>query len=214
MYDTQNDKVIITYSDYGDSSKGKCVVGEVNSGSNTITFGSPVEFHSSDTRFISSLFSPDNNKVVVFFANNGSNDYATYNLGQVNGLSFSWSSSGNTTMYSNAIKWNALVFDTSNNKLVFIWNNQGNEVRAVTGDVESNDTLSLGSTQEITSDDPGVVLYLVYIRRKNSFSGITHTNYGYYLLEHILQQILKLELLPGQLRTPFICNTYDQVQKE
>ena len=75
VYDTQNDKVIITYSDYGDSSKGKCVVGEVNSGSNTITFGSPVEFHSSDTRFISSLFSPDNNKVVVFFSNNGSNDY-------------------------------------------------------------------------------------------------------------------------------------------
>ena len=54
-------------------------------------------------------------------------------------------------MYSNA--WNVVVFDTSNNKLVFVWNNQGNEVRSVTGDVNANDTLTLGSTQEITSDD-------------------------------------------------------------
>tara|TARA_A100001201_G_scaffold142171_1_gene139616 strand:+ start:54 stop:1829 length:1776 start_codon:yes stop_codon:yes gene_type:complete len=187
VYDTQNDKVIITYSDYGDSSKGKCVVGEVNSGSNTITFGSPVEFSSNDVRFISSLFSPDNNKVVVFFADNGNNDYATYNVGQVNGLSFGWSSSGNTTMYSNAIKWNALVFDTSNNKLVFIWNNQGNEVRSVTGDVESNDTLSLGSTQEITSDDPGAsnatigAVYHTAAGKTVAFwNNATQSNYGYY----------------------------------
>ena len=187
VYDTQNDKVIITYSDYGDSSKGKCVVGEVNSASNSITFGSPVEFYSGDTRFISSLFSPDNNKVVVFFAANGNNDYATYNVGQVNGLSFGWSSSGNTTMYSNDIKWNALVFDTSNNKLVFIWNNQGNEVRSVTGDVESNDTLTLGSTQEITSDDPGAsnatigAVYHTAAGKTVAFwNNATQSNNGYY----------------------------------
>ena len=187
VYDTQNDKVVITYADYGDSSKGKCVVGEVNSGSNSITFGSPVEFNGADTRFISSVFSPDNNKVVVFFSNNGQNDYAQYNVGQCNGLSFTWSSSGVTNMYSNAIKWNALVFDTSNNKLVFIWNNQGNEVRAVTGDVESNDTLSLGSTQEITSDDPGAsnatigaVFHTAAAKTVAFWNNATQSNYGYY----------------------------------
>lgn len=187
VYDTQNDKVIITYADYGDSSKGKCVVGEVNSGSNSITFGSPVEFHGNDTRFISSLFSPDNNKVVVFFANNGNNNYATYNVGQVNGLSFGWSSSGNTNMYSNAIQWNALVFDTSNNKLVFIWSNQSNEIRAVTGDVNSDDTLNLGSTQEITSDDPGTnnaTIGAVYHTAEGKtvafWNNATQSNYGYY----------------------------------
>ena len=187
VYDTQNDKVIITYADYGDSSKGKCVVGEVNSGSNSITFGSPVEFHGNDTRFISSLFSPDNNKVVVFFANNGNNNYATYNVGQVNGLSFGWSSSGNTNMYSNAIQWNALVFDTSNNKFVFIWSNQSNEIRAVTGDVNSDDTLNLGSTQEITSDDPGTnnaTIGAVYHTAEGKtvafWNNATQSNYGYY----------------------------------
>ena len=187
VYDTQNDKVIITYSDYGDSSKGKCVVGEVNSGSNSITFGSPVEFNGSDTRFISSLFSPDNNKVVVFFANNGSNDHAQYNVGQVNGLSFGWSSSGVTNMYSNAIKWNALAFDTTENKLVFIWSNQDNEIRSVTGDVESNDTLTLGSTQEITSDDPGTnnatigaVYHTAAAKTVAFWNNATQSNYGYY----------------------------------
>ena len=187
VYDTQNDKVIITYSDYGDSSKGKCVVGEVNSGSNSITFGSPVEFNGSDTRFISSLFSPDNNKVVVFFSNNGNNNYAQYNVGQVNGLSFGWSSSGVTNMYSNAIKWNALVFDTTENKLVFIWSNQDTEVRSVTGDVNSNDTLTLGSTQEITSDDPGTnnatigaVYHTAAAKTVAFWNNNTQSNYGYY----------------------------------
>ena len=90
-------------------------------------------------------------------------------------------------MYSNAIKWNALVFDTSNNKLVFIWNNQGNEVRAVTGDVESNDTLSLGSTQEITSDDPGAsnatigaVFHTVAAKTVAFWNNATQSNYGHY----------------------------------
>ena len=67
VYDTQNDKIVVTYCDYGDSSKGKCVVGEVNSTGDSITFGTPVEFHSNDTRYITSVFSPDNNKVVVAF---------------------------------------------------------------------------------------------------------------------------------------------------
>ena len=89
-------------------------------------------------------------------------------------------------MYSNAIKWNALVFDTSNNKLVFIWNNQGNEVRAVTGDVESNDTLSLGSTQEITPDDPGAnatigaVFHTAAAKTVAFWNNATQSNYGYY----------------------------------
>ena len=74
VYDTQNDKIVVTYCDYGDSSKGKCVVGEVNSTGDSITFGTPVEFHSNDTRYITSVFSPDNNKVVVAFANNNNSD--------------------------------------------------------------------------------------------------------------------------------------------
>ena len=162
VYDTQNDKIVITYCDYNDSSKGKCVVGEVNSTGDSITFGSPVEFNGADTRYISSVFSPDNNKVVVFFANNGQNDYAQYNVGQCNGLSFSWSSSGVTNMYSNSIQWNALIYDSDQQKIVFIWSNQSNEIRSVTGDVESNDTLNLGSTQEITSDNPATLGAIYY----------------------------------------------------
>ena len=67
VYDTQNDKVVITYADYGDSSKGKCVVGEVNSGSNSITFGSPLNLTVMTQDLSPVYFSPDNNKVVVFF---------------------------------------------------------------------------------------------------------------------------------------------------
>ena len=183
VYDTQNDKIVITYCDYNDSSKGKCVVGEVNSTGDSITFGSPVEFNGADTRYISSVFSPDNNKVVVFFANNGQNDYAQYNVGQCNGLSFSWSSSGVTNMYSNAIQWNALIYDSDQQKIVFIWNNQGNEVRSVTGDVESNDTLNLGSTVEITSDNPtslGAVYYTSESKTVVVFANASQSHKLYY----------------------------------
>ena len=181
VYDTQNDKIVITYCDYNDSSKGKCVVGEVNSTGDSITFGSPVEFNGADTRYISSVFSPDNNKVVVFFANNGQNDYAQYNVGQCNGLSFSWSSSGVTNMYSNAIQWNALIYDSDQQKIVFIWSNQSNEIRSVTGDVESNDTLNLGSTQEITSDNPATIGAIYYTSESKTVVVFANASQGHKL---------------------------------
>ena len=183
VYDTQNDKIVVTYCDYGDSSKGKCVVGEVNSTGDSITFGTPVEFHSGDTRFITSVFSPSNNKVVVAFANNGNSDALTYNLGQCNGLSFGWSSSGNTTLYSNAILWNALLYDSDNSKVVFIWNNQSNEIRSCTGDVNANDTLTLGSTVEITSDNPatlGAVYYTSESKMVVVFANASQSHKLYY----------------------------------
>ena len=181
VYDTQNDKIVVTYCDYNDSSKGKCVVGEVNSTGDSITFGSPVEFNGTDTRYISSVFSPDNNKVVVFFANNAQNDYAQYNVGQCNGLSFGWSSSGVTNMYSNSIQWNALIYDSDQQKIVFIWNNQGNEVRSVTGDVQSNDTLNLGSTQGITSDNPATIGAIYYTSESKTVVVFANASQGHKL---------------------------------
>ena len=183
VYDTQNDKIVITYCDYNDSSKGKCVVGEVNSSGDSISFGSPVEFHGSDTRYITSVFSPDNNKVVVAFANNGNSDALTYHVGQCNGLSFSWGSSGATTLYSNAIQWNALLYDSDQQKVVFIWNNQGNEIRSCTGDVNANDTLTLGSTVEITSDNPttlGAVYYTSESKMVVVFANASQSHKLYY----------------------------------
>jgi hypothetical protein len=181
VYDTQNDKIVITYCDYSDSSKGKCVVGEVNSTGDSITFGTPAEFNASDTRYITSVFSPDNSKVVVAFANNGNSDALTYNVGQVNGLNFSWSSSGATTLYSNAIQWNALVYDSHQQKVIFIWNNQGNEVRSCTGDVNSNDTLTLGSTVEITSDNPATLGAVYYTSESRTVVVFANASQGHKL---------------------------------
>ena len=181
VYDTQNDKIVVTYCDYNDSSKGKCVVGEVNSTGDSITFGSPVEFNGTDTRYISSVFSPDNNKVVVFFANNAQSDYAQYNVGQCNGLSFGWSSSGVTNMYSNSIQWNALIYDSDQQKIVFIWSNQSNEIRSVTGDVQSNDTLNLGSTQGITSDNPATIGAIYYTSESKTVVVFANASQGHKL---------------------------------
>lgn len=154
VYDTQNQKVVVGYIDGGDSNKGKVVVGTVNSSNNSISFGSPVVFSASSIDHISLLYDPDEGKVIVFYANGGNNDAGTYHLGEVSGSSFQWGSSGETTFYGNSINDNVTLYDTTNDKLVFLWNNTDTEVRSVTGEVNANDTLSLGATQQITDDNP------------------------------------------------------------
>ena len=48
-YDTTQDKIVLSYKDSQDSSKGKAVVGDI-SGS-TITFGTPVTFNNATTSY-------------------------------------------------------------------------------------------------------------------------------------------------------------------
>ena len=102
-------------------------------------------------------------------------------------------------MYSNAILWNALIYDSDNSKVVFIWNNQSNEIRSCTGDVNSDDTLTLGSTVEITSDNPatlGAVYYTSESKMVVVFANAFTRVISYIiLLDHILEQIRQLGLL-------------------
>ena len=184
VYDTTNDKVMVFFADYGDSSKGKVIVGDVNASSESVTFGTAVQFAANDTRYISCAFDPDRGKIIVGYANNGNSDAYTYNVGSYSGTnSVTWSASGETTLYSNAIQHNVLIYDTTNNKINFIWNNQGNELRSATGDVNANDTLTLGSTIEITSDNPdtvGGVWYASEGKMVIVYRNSTQNGKGYY----------------------------------
>ena len=184
VYDTTNDKVFIAYADYGDSSQGKALIGDVNASSESVTFGSATSFSSSDTRYISCAYDPDEDKFIVFYARNDSNDYLYYQVGSYSGTnSITWSSSGETALYSNGIQHNVAIYDTTNDKINIIWNNQGNELRSCTGDVESNDTLTLGSTVEITSDNPDTVSGVFYASEGKMvivYRNSTQNGKGYY----------------------------------
>ena len=93
VYDTSNDKVVIAYSDPGDSNYGKAVVGTV-SGSD-ITFGTPVTFESATVTgnfSITSAFDSANNKVVIAYRDGGNSNQGTAIVGTVSGTSISFGS--------------------------------------------------------------------------------------------------------------------------
>ena len=93
VYDTSNDKVVVAYSDPGNSNYGTAVVGTV-SGSN-ITFGTPVVFEAatvSGNYSITSAFDSANNKVVIAYRDGGNSNQGTAIVGTVSGTSISFGS--------------------------------------------------------------------------------------------------------------------------
>lgn len=64
-YMTENDKVLIAYSDAGNSNYGTAVVGTVSGTS--ITFGTPVVYWSAFTQYVSCAYSPPTDRVCVVF---------------------------------------------------------------------------------------------------------------------------------------------------
>jgi hypothetical protein len=75
VYDSTNQKVVIAYRDYDDSSLGKVVVGTVSGTS--ISFGSPIVFHSGYTSYTAAAYDSSNDKAVIAYKDGGNSDYGT-----------------------------------------------------------------------------------------------------------------------------------------
>ena len=69
-FDTTNNKVLIVYTDDGNSSYGTAVVGTIDTSDNSISFGTPVVFASSSVRDNRVAFSPDNDKFLIAYKDN------------------------------------------------------------------------------------------------------------------------------------------------
>jgi len=65
-FDSANGKVVIAFTDDGDSGKGKLIVGTVSGTS--ISFEDPITFRSQDGRFTSTGFDPDTGQTFVFYS--------------------------------------------------------------------------------------------------------------------------------------------------
>ena len=83
VFDSSANRVVIAYRDRGDSDKGKAVVGSVNSGTNAISFGTPVEFESGTTNFISTVYHPNVDRTVIFYTDNDDSVYGKGIVGTV-----------------------------------------------------------------------------------------------------------------------------------
>ena len=142
VYDTNADRVYNSYTDAGDSNKGKSVVGTVSGTS--ISFGSPVTFNSSASYPTSSAFDSSENKVVTAFFN-AFNNYSDAIVGTVSGTSVSFGSA--VTFNSGTSGYDISVsYDVNASKILISFQNNAssNYGSAIVGTV-SGTSISFGS---------------------------------------------------------------------
>ena len=117
---------------------------EAVSGANP-SVGTPVAFAAANTNTPVSAYDSNSNKVVVAYQNAGSSGYGTAVVGTVSGTSISFGTPA-TFSASGYINDPAITFDSTNNKVVIVYRNQGNSNygTASVGTV-SGTSLSFGS---------------------------------------------------------------------
>jgi len=122
-FDSNSNKVVIAYTDNGNSFQGTAVVGTVSNTS--ITFGTPVVFNAGSTKYSSATFDSNSNKVVIAYRDDGANDHGYAIVGTVSGTSISF---GSEVIFNASTMTSALsaTFDSSSNKIVIAYQDKGN----------------------------------------------------------------------------------------
>jgi hypothetical protein len=141
-FDSNSNKVVIAYRDFGNSGFGTARVGTVSGTS--ISFGTTVVFESANTDQISATFDSFNNKVVIAYYDGGNSGFGTAIVGTVSGTSISF---GTPVVFESAgTVFISTTFDSSNNKVVIAYYDAGNSGfgTAVVGTV-SGTSISFGT---------------------------------------------------------------------
>jgi hypothetical protein len=121
-YDSTNNRVVIAYSDGGNSSYGTAIVGTVSGTS--ISFGTAVVFESASSLFISATYDSTNNRVVIAYRDGGNSNYGTAIVGTVSGTSISF---GTAVVYKTANSaYNSATYDSTNNRVVIAYRDGDN----------------------------------------------------------------------------------------
>ena len=144
-FDSNSNKVVVTYQDIGNSNYGTAVIGTIDDSDNSISFGTPVVFESATTDSISSVFDSSNNKVVIGYRDGGNSYYGTAIVGTVSGTSISFGTAA-TFWTTNTCSDVCLSFDTNVNKVLVCFTNNIKDGYAIAGTV-SGTGISFGSTQ-------------------------------------------------------------------
>ena len=145
-----NSKVVVAYSDGGNSYRGTAVVGTVSGTS--ISFGTPVTFNSVTTNYISAIYDSTNDKVVIAYTNQSDSNKGTCVVGTVSGTSISFGTP--VTFDSNAINTTSAIYDSTNDKVVIAYSNgsDSNKGTCVVGTV-SGTSISFGTPVVFDSSD-------------------------------------------------------------
>jgi len=122
-YDSDSQKVVVAYSDTNNSSYGTAIVGTVSGTS--ISFGSATVFNNSgDTRFMSSAYDANAQKVVIAYRDNGNSGYGEAAVGTVSGTSISFGTP--VVFLSRTMSVSAMAYDANAQKIVLAYRDAGN----------------------------------------------------------------------------------------
>ena len=142
-FDSTNNKVVIAYTDGGNSSYGHTRVGTVDSSDNSINFGSSEYiFRSSAVQYISACFDSANGKIVIAYQDQGDSFKGKAVVGTISGSDISFGSS--VEFQTGETTWINAVFDTSTSKVVIVYRNSSGDGKAIVGTV-SGTSISFGS---------------------------------------------------------------------
>ena len=165
-YDSTTEQVVVAYRDNDNSNNGYAVVYQIAYTSQNLTAenyigmsrgvafqtgsaasaGTPVVFESATTNNIGAAFDPDNNKVVIAYRDDGNSEYGTAIVGTVNNSDNSITFGTPTVFESARSDHNEVTYDTSNDKIVIAYGDNGNSNKgtAIVGTV-SGTSISFGS---------------------------------------------------------------------
>jgi len=149
-YDSNAQKVVIAYSDVGNSSYGTAIVGTVSGTS--ISFGSPVVFESATISATSATYDANAQKVVIAYRDNGNSFYGTAIVGTVSGTNISFGSA--TVFETGNTQYISAAYDSNAQKVVIAYKDLGNSGygTAIVGTV-SGTSISFGSPVVFESAD-------------------------------------------------------------
>ena len=151
-HDSTNNRLVIAYSDWADSGKGKARVSTVSDIS--ISLGSAVLFEDAQTGYISTTFDSNSNRVVISYSDAGNGNYLTAIVGTVDPSDNSISFGTAVVVQSSSVRKNSIAFDSSNNKVVLSFRKYttGYHCMAVVGTVNpSNNSISFGTIATVTA---------------------------------------------------------------
>jgi len=179
-FDSNSNKVVISYVDQGNSYYGTAIVGTVSGTS--ISFGTPVVYESGGTVAHNNItFDSTNNKVVIAYRDDGNSFYGTAIVGTVSGTSISF---GTAAVFESAEAGAiTLDFDSSNGKVVIAYSDggDGNKPKAVVGTV-SGTNISFGTAVNIDTGTGSANLTMAFDSNSNriviSYADGNNSNYG------------------------------------
>jgi len=160
-FDSNSNKVVITYQDGGNSHYGTAIVGTVDSSDNSISFGSEAVFHSVSSALQDSAFDSSNNKVVITYQAYAppsivSRAYAV--VATVSGTSISFGTPVDIVGAGSINNGTPIAFDSNSNKIVVIYGDSTDSTKgkAKVGTV-SGTGISFGSA--VTFESATDILY-------------------------------------------------------